>query len=69
MERILIDIREESKQIQRIFENKDIISLEDLIAKVEELDDDVSDREDKIRDLEQDIQDNYKPIRKEEQYI
>lgn len=68
MEKILVDIREESKQIKRIFENKDLISIEDLLSKIEELDDDKGYLEDKIKDMEQDIEDNYKPISKAEQY-
>ena len=62
MEKILVDIREESKQIKRIFENKDLISIKDLLSKIEELDDDKEYLEDKIKDMEQDIEDNYKPI-------
>ena len=68
MEKILVDIREESKQIKRIFENKDLISIKDLLSKIEELDDDKEYLEDKIRDMEQDIEDNYKPISKSEQF-
>lgn len=68
MEKILVDISEESKQIKRIFENKDLISIEDLLSKIEELDDDKGYLEDKIKDMEQDIEDNYKPISKAEQY-
>lgn len=68
MEKILVDIREESKQIKRIFENKDLISIEDLLSKIEELDDDKGYLEDKIKDMEQDIEDNYKPISKSEQF-
>lgn len=68
MEKILVDIREESEQIKRIFENKDLISIEDLLSKIEELDDDKGYLEDKIKDMEQDIEDNYKPISKLEQF-
>ena len=68
MEKILVDIREESKQIKRIFENKDLISIEDLLSKIEELDDDKGYLEDKIKDMKQDIEDNYKPISKSEQF-
>lgn len=68
MEKILVDIREESKQIKRIFENKDLISIKDLLSKIEELDDDKEYLEDKIKDMEQDIEDNYKPISKSEQF-
>lgn len=68
MKKILVDIREESEQIKRIFKNKDLISIEDLLLKIEELDDDKEYLEDKIKDMEQDIEDNYKPISKSEQY-
>lgn len=68
MEKLLVDIREESKQIKRIFENKDLISIKDLLSKIEELDDDKEYLEDKIKDMEQDIEDNYKPISKSEQF-
>ena len=68
MEKILVDIREESKQIKRIFENKDLISIKDLLSKIEELDDDKEYLEDRIKDMEQDIEDNYKPISKSEQF-
>lgn len=68
MEKILVDIREESEQIKRIFENKDLISIKDLLSKIEELDDDKEYLEDKIKDMEQDIEDNYKPISKSEQF-
>ena len=68
MKKILVDIREESKQIKRIFENKDLISIKDLLSKIEELDDDKEYLEDRIKDMEQDIEDNYKPISKSEQF-
>lgn len=68
MEKLLVDIREESKQIKRIFKNKDLISIKDLLSKIEELDDDKEYLEDRIKDMEQDIEDNYKPISKSEQY-
>lgn len=61
MDKFYIDIREQSLQIQRIFKNKDIISVEDLIAKIEELDDDLSNTEEKLEDLKQDLEDNYEP--------
>ena len=68
MEKLLVDIREESKQIKRIFKNKDLISIKDLLSKIEELDDDKENLEDKIKDMEKDIEDNYKPISKSEQF-
>lgn len=68
MDMIKVDIRGESKQILRIFKNADIVTIEDLLNKIIDLDDEVSELEDRIRDIEQDIVENYKPISKEEQY-
>ena len=67
MERIKIDIRNESNQIQKIFYGKDLVSVEDLLDKITELDDQVSDLTDKINYINQDIEDNYKKISIEDQ--
>lgn len=49
--------------------NKDLISIDDLISCIEDLDEEIDRLKDKIEDLEQDIEDNYKPITKEEMYL
>ena len=70
MERIMIDLRNENEcsQIRKIFENKDLVTLEEILDTLCEYDDKVSDLEDKIRDIEQDIEDNYRKIDLSEQY-
>lgn len=50
---------EETKSIKRLFENKDYMSIEDLISAYEDLLSDYEDLEEKHEDLEQDLQDNY----------
>lgn len=60
MENVLIDIRKESKQIQRIFNNQDLVSVEDLLAMIEELDDQLSGLEDEYNDFKNDVEENYK---------
>ena len=62
MDNILIDIRTEASQIKRIFFNKDLVSINDLLDKLCELDDEIEHLEEKIKDIEQDIEDNYRPI-------
>lgn len=42
--------------------NKDLISVDDLIGCIEDLDDEVETLKTKIEDMEQDINDNYKRI-------
>ena len=68
MERIKIDIRNESNQIQKIFYGKDLVSVEDLLDMICELDDKVSGLEQQKKDMEQDIEDNYRKIPVSEQY-
>jgi hypothetical protein len=41
--------------------NKDLISIDDLIGLIEELDYHIDRLEEEIEDKEQDIEDNYKP--------
>lgn len=70
MDMIKIDIREESEQIRRIFKNKDLVSVEELLATIEEQDDEISHLEDKYKDLENDMIENYthKPFNPYEEY-
>lgn len=67
MEKILIDIREENNQIKCLFKLKDLVSLEDILDKLCELDDEKSNLETKLEDLEQDIEEHYRPIRVEDE--
>lgn len=69
MDRIMIDLRNENEcsQIRKIFTNKDLVSVEDLLDMICELDDRVSDLTDEINYINQDIEDNYKKISIEDQ--
>lgn len=53
MDKFRIDIRQESQQILRIFNQKDTITVEEMLAKIEDLDDEVSDLESKMREMEE----------------
>ena len=61
LENVKIDIREESEQIKRIFQNKDMVSIEDLIQTIEELDDEIEHLEEEKKELEEYYQENYNP--------
>ena len=54
--------------LEKVFTDKDIISIDELISKFQSLIDDVEYLEEKVNDLENDIRDNYRPITKEEMY-
>lgn len=48
--------------------SKDLVSVEELIALIEDLDGDLEVLKEQIEDLKQDIEDNYKPISHWEEY-
>ena len=48
MDEVYIDIRKENAWIKKYFENKDLVSIGDLISVIE--------------DLEEDLRENYRPI-------
>lgn len=52
----------------RLFENKDLISIDDLISCIEDLDSEVEDWKMKYEELQNDLEDNYRPISQAEQY-
>lgn len=68
MDELLFDLRKQNDWIKERFANKDLITLEDLLADYEDLIFENEELNNQIKDLEQDIQDNYKPISKSEQY-
>lgn len=67
MEEVYIKKDYLNKWVAKYF-NKDLISINDLIGVIEDLDSEVDDLKYKIEQMEQDIEDNYKPISKSEQY-
>ena len=54
--------------LEQVFKDKDLISIDELIAKFQSLINDVEHLEEKIEHMENDIRDNYRPITKEEMY-
>lgn len=50
------------------FYGKDIVSIEDLIGVLEDLDSDYKMLEEKYEDFKRDVEDNYRPISPEEMY-
>lgn len=67
MEKVLIDIREENNQIKCLFKLKDFVSVEEILDKLCELDDERAYAEEKVEDLKQDIEEHYRPIRVEDE--
>lgn len=62
MDKVLIDIRKETRELKEYFNQADTISISDLIDAVDNLIYEKHCLEEEIEDIKQDIQDNYKPI-------
>lgn len=67
MDNVYLKKEELQSWIAKYF-TKDLVSIDDLICCIEDLDDEIDTLKTKIEDMEQDIEDNYKPISKAEQY-
>ncbi len=67
MENVYVDIRNECDFIRDMFENKDIVSIEEIFTKLEDLVDEKTDLEIKFEDFKQDVEDNYRPVSYKEQ--
>lgn len=55
MEEILIDIRKQNEWIKKIFDNKDLVSLEYIFATIEEMDSDIENLKAEISSLNEKI--------------
>lgn len=67
MENVYVDIRNECDFIRDMFENKDIVSIEEIFTKLEDLADEKTDLEIKFEDFKRDVEDNYRPVSYKEQ--
>ena len=66
MDEVYIDMRKENAWIRKYF-NSDLVSIEELLATIEDLDGEIEHWKEKYQDLEEDLRENYKPIPYEEQ--
>ena len=66
MDEVYIDIRKENAWIQKHF-NADFVSIEQLLATIEDLDSTIEHWKEKYEDLEEDLRENYRPIPYSEQ--
>lgn len=68
MDNVFIKKDELNTWIAKYFPNKDLISVDDLIGCIEDLDGEVDDWKMKYEELQNDLEDNYRPISQAEQY-
>lgn len=67
MDEVFIDMRDKNWWIKKYFDNKDFVSIDDLIGCIEDLDGEAEHWKEKYEDLMQDLEDNYRPIPRSEQ--
>jgi hypothetical protein len=65
MNNVMINLEEE---YCRKYFNKDVVTIDELLDKLVELDDELYEQKEKYRELEEDLRDNYKPYTNEELY-
>ena len=66
MNEVYIDMRKENEWIRKYFD-KDLVSIDELLNCIEDLDGEVDHWKEKYEDLEEDLRDNYRPIPYSEQ--
>ena len=66
MDEVYIDMRNENEWIRKYFD-KDWVSIEELLATIEDLDSEIENWKEKYEDLEEYLRENYKPITYAEQ--
>ena len=62
MESVFIDIREQYRTVKEQFQNKDYVSVEELINKIYDLANEIENLKEEQEKREQDIEDNYERI-------
>lgn len=67
MDNVYIKKEHLNRWIAKYFPNQDLISIDDLLGCIEDLEGEVSSLKEKIEDMEQDIKENYKRIPVSEQ--
>ena len=54
-----IKVADLNKWVAKYFKNKDLISVSDLTAKIEDLDEDIQNLERELKDLKENVAENY----------
>lgn len=62
MDKVYIKVEELNKWVAKYFEGKDIITIDDLLGVIEDLDSELEQEKEKYEELENRLHDNYEPI-------
>ena len=67
MNKILVDIREENNTIKKHFNNKDVVSVEELLDIIDNLSYELDRLDEEYKDFKQSVKENYRQIPVSEQ--
>ena len=68
MENVYIKVEDMNKWVAKYFPNKDLVTIDDLLAVIEDLDSELENAKMDYEELENNLHDNYKPIGPYEMY-
>lgn len=64
---VYVDLRNENRWIREIFNNKDLVTIEEMLTKIEDLNEELEDTQEKFEDFKRDVEDNFKRVELSEQ--
>lgn len=67
MDNVYVDLRNENKWIREIFDNKDLVTIEEMLTKIEDLNEELEYTQEKFEDFKRDVEDNYRRLEVSEQ--
>lgn len=67
MDNVYVDLRNVNKWISEAFDDKDMVSVEDVLTKVEDLLGELDAVKEEYEDFKRDVEDNYRPVSYREQ--
>ena len=56
MDKIFVDMRNENKWIREVFENKDFVSIDEMLNTIEDLLGNIENLKDKIEEMKQNVE-------------
>ena len=67
MDNVYVDLRNENKWIREIFDNKDLVTIEEMLIKIVDLNEKLEYTQEKFEDFKRDVEDNYRRLEVSEQ--
>lgn len=68
MDQVYIKVQDMNKWVAKYFPNQDLVTIEEILSVIEELDSELENEKIKYEELESNLHENYKPISSYEMY-